>query len=55
MPKVEPKADDRAGYAHRVRAPTVSRAPVRVSMDARGLRAVGRMPTLSNVPCGRTG
>lgn len=41
MPKVEPKANDRAGYAHRVRAPTVSRPPVRVSMDARRLRAVG--------------
>jgi hypothetical protein len=41
MPKVEPKANDRAGYAHRVRAPTVSRAPVRVSMDARRLRTVG--------------
>lgn len=41
MPKAEPKANDIAVYAHRVRAPTVSRAPVRVSMDARRLRAVG--------------
>jgi hypothetical protein len=40
MPKVEPKAEDRADNAHRVRAPTVSRAPVRLSMDARRLRAV---------------